>query len=175
MLENQAVKSRRGNDGKIALVVLIMSKKAKSVVSVKVKINVFWKPPPFYFAIIFFLFPRYLRIRLNSTDITKWENKGRNLTNVPLYFSPARIPKSLWSCFFCFADSFSELDHSQSLETELIIHMFFWNLLNKYEREREKATKMPAQVSVFGHVPNLLSEVIFHGPISTLESFQSPC
>ena len=85
-----------------------------------------------------FLFPRYLRINLNSTDITNLENKRRDQTNVPFYFNLARIPKSLWFLFlFCFADSFSELDHNQPLETELIIHMFFeiyW--MNKRERKQ---------------------------------------
>ena len=50
---------------------------------------------------------------------------------MPFYFNlaAAAAAKSLQLEFpnpsdFCFADSFSELDHNQPLETELIIHMF---------------------------------------------------
>ena len=89
-----------------------MSKKAKSMFLLKVKINVMRilrttaivVVLPLFATLLFFfchflpsasfLFPRYLRIHLNSTDITKLENKKRNQTNVPFYFNLVRI------CFF---------------------------------------------------------------------------
>lgn len=65
-------------------------------------------------------------ILLSSTDVTKQENRGKNQTNVPFFFlALLKYPNPSDFVFFCLADSLSELDHSQALETELIIHMCF--------------------------------------------------
>lgn len=101
MLKNQDVKFRRGNYGKIALVVLIMSKITKSVFSGKVKIG---RQLPFYCShCLFFPFPRYLRICLNSTDIIKWETKGeiKQMCHFNLALLEFPNPSDFVSLLFC--------------------------------------------------------------------------